>query len=134
MSTQKQRSIFITGSSSGLGRATAKLFASKDWKVIATMRSPDTEKELTQIPNVTLMALDVTNSEQIKSVAEKVTSMGSLDVVFNNAGYGIAGPLEALTDEQILRVVETNMLGAICTTKAFLPFFREQRSFIARPP
>jgi len=89
---------------------------------------------LLKIPNVSLMALDVTNPEQIKSVAEKVTSMGSLDVVFNNAGYGIAGPLEALTDEQILRVVETNMLGAICTTKAFLPFFREQRSFIARPP
>src|SRR6516225_5501595 len=126
MSTQKQKSIFITGASSGLGRATAKLFASKDWKVIATMRSPDTEKELTQIPNVTLMALDVTNSEQIKSVAEKVISMGSLDVVFNNAGYGIAGPLEALTDEQILRVVETNMLGAIRTTKAFIPLFRQK--------
>jgi len=128
MSTQKQRTIFITGSSSGLGRATAKLFASKGWKVIATMRSPDREKELTQIPKVTLMALDVTNPEQIKSVAEEVISMGSLDVVFNNAGYGIGGPLEALTDEQILRAVETNMLGAIRTTKAFLPLFREQKN------
>jgi NAD(P)-dependent dehydrogenase (short-subunit alcohol dehydrogenase family) len=128
MSTQKQRSIFITGSSSGLGRATAKLFASKGWKVIATMRSPDTKKELTQIPNVTVLALDVTNPDQIMSVAQKVASMGSLDVVFNNAGYGIAGPLEALTDQQILRVVETNMLGAIRTTKAFIPLFRKQKS------
>jgi len=119
MNIQKQRTIFITGSSSGLGRAAAKLFASKGWKVIATMRNPDAEKELTKIPNVTLMALDVTNPEQIKSVAEKVISMGSLDVVFNNAGYGIGGPLEARTDEQILRAVETNMLGAIRTTKAF---------------
>jgi len=127
MSTQKPRSIFITGSSSGLGRAAARLFASKGWKVIATMRSPDTEKELNELPNVTLMALDVTNPEQIKSVAQKVISMGTLDVVFNNAGYGIGGPLEALTDEQILRVVETNMLGAIRTTKAFIPLFREQK-------
>jgi NAD(P)-dependent dehydrogenase (short-subunit alcohol dehydrogenase family) len=128
MSTQKQRTILITGSSSGLGRAAAKLFASKGWKVIATMRSPDKEMELTQIPNVTLMSLDVTNPAQIKSVAEKVMSMGSLDVVFNNAGYGIGGPLEALSDEQILRAVETNMPGAIRTTKAFLPLFREQKS------
>lgn len=122
------QTIFITGSSSGLGRATAKLFASKGWRVIATMRNPEKEKELSKIPNVTLMALDVTKPDQIKSVAEKVLSMGGgLDVVFNNAGYGMAGPLEALTDEQILRMVKTNMLGVIRTTKAFVPFFREQK-------
>ena len=52
--------------------------------------------------------------------------MGGVDVVFNNAGYGMAGPLEGLTDEQIVRMVETNMMGAIRTTKAFLPYFREK--------
>jgi NAD(P)-dependent dehydrogenase (short-subunit alcohol dehydrogenase family) len=127
MSNQKQKTIFITGSSSGLGRATAKLFASNGWRVIATMRNPEKEKELNTIPNVTLMALDVTNPEQINSVAEKVVSMGGIDVVFNNAGYGMQGPLEALTDEQIVRMIETNMLGTIRTTKAFVHFFREQR-------
>jgi NAD(P)-dependent dehydrogenase (short-subunit alcohol dehydrogenase family) len=126
MSKQK-KGIFITGSSSGLGRATAKLFASNGWRVIATMRNPEKEKELNTISNVTLMTLDVTNPEQITSVAEKVVSMGGIDVVFNNAGYGMQGPLEALTDEQIVRMIETNMLGAIRTTKAFVPFFREQR-------
>jgi len=63
--TQNQKSIFITGSSSGLGRATAKLFASKGWKVIATMRNPEKETELNNISGVTLMALDITNPKQI---------------------------------------------------------------------
>jgi len=81
MSNQKQKTIFITGSSSGLGRATAKHFASKGWRVIATMRDPEKENELNKIPNVILMALDITNPEQVKTVAEKVLAMGGLDVV-----------------------------------------------------
>src|SRR5882672_2543609 len=128
MSTQDQKTIFITGSSSGLGRATATLFASKGWKVIATMRNPEKETELNQLADVVLLPLDVTEPQQIEVVAEEVVNMGGADVVFNNAGYGMAGPLEGFTDEQILRMVNTNMLGAIRTTKAFLPYFREKRA------
>ena len=128
MNTQNQKSIFITGSSSGLGRATAKLFASKGWKVIATMRNPEKETELNNISGVSLMALDITNPSQITSVVEAVMASGGVDVVFNNAGYGLSGPLEGLTDEQIMRMVNTNMLGAIRTTKAFVPYFRERRA------
>src|SRR5688572_18077085 len=98
MSTQNQKTIFITGSSSGLGRATAKLFASKGWKVIATMRNPEKETELNQLAGVALLSLDVTDPEQIKSAVDQVVAMGGVDVVFNNAGYGLAGPLEGLTD------------------------------------
>ena len=126
MSTDNPKTIFITGSSSGLGRATAKLFASKGWKVIATMRNPNKEAELIKLPGVVLLPLDVTDAEQIKSAADKVIGMGGVDVVFNNAGYGMAGPLEGLTDEQIVRMVDTNMMGAIRTTKAFIPYFREK--------
>ena len=61
-------------------------------------------------------------------VAEQVVASGGVDVVFNNAGYGLSGSLEGLTDEQILRMVNTNMLGAIRTTKAFTPHFREKRA------
>lgn len=121
MIDEKQKAVFITGSSSGLGRAAAKLFASRGWKVIATMRNPNSEKELIKIPNVTLMALDAT-------VAQQAVGRGGVDVVFNNAGYGLAGPLEGLSDEQILRMVNTNMMGAIRTTKAFIPSFREKRA------
>jgi len=126
LSTQNQKTIFITGSSSGLGRATAKLFASKAWKVIATMRSPDKETELDKLAGVVLLQLDVTDSNQIKETVDKAVAMGGVDVVFNNAGYGMAGPLEGLTDEQMVRMVDTNMMGAIRTTKAFLPYFREK--------
>lgn len=128
MNTQNQKTIFITGTSSGLGRATAKLFASKGWKVIATMRNPEKETELNNISGLALMALDITNPKQITSVAEEVMAKGRVDVVFNNAGYGLSGPLEGLTDEQIMRMVNTNMLGAIRTTKAFVPYFREKRA------
>jgi NAD(P)-dependent dehydrogenase (short-subunit alcohol dehydrogenase family) len=120
--------IFITGSSSGLGRATAKLFAAKGWKVIASMRDPKREKELGDISGITLMALDVTDPHEIERVAAHVVGSGGVDVVFNNAGYGLAGALEGLTDEQVLRLVNTNMLGTIRTTKAFLPHFRERKA------
>ena len=63
MSTQNRQSIFITGSSSGLGRATAKSFASKGWRVVATMRNPEKETELTKISGVELMALDITDPQ-----------------------------------------------------------------------
>jgi len=128
MNSDKHKAIFITGSSSGLGRAAAKLFAAKGWKVIATMRNPNIEKELTKIPGVTLMTLDTTDPQQIQSVVEQVVASGGVDVVFNNAGYGLAGPLEGLSDEQVLRVVNTNMLGPIRITKAFIPHFREKRA------
>lgn len=92
------------------------------------MRNPDKETELNKLSGVVVLPLDVTNPQQIKSVAEKVVAMGGVDVVFNNAGYGMAGPLEGLTDEQIIRMVNTNLLGAIRTTKAFIPYFREKRA------
>jgi NAD(P)-dependent dehydrogenase (short-subunit alcohol dehydrogenase family) len=86
MINKDNKAIFITGSSSGLGRATAKLFASKGWKVIASMRDPKKEKELGNIAGVTLTALDVTDPREIESVAEQVMASGGVDVVFNNAG------------------------------------------------
>ena len=128
MKRQDHKAIFITGASSGLGRATAKLFASKGWKVIASMRDPKKEKELGGISGIQLMSLDVTDPDQIESVAEQVVGSGGVDVVFNNAGYGLAGALEGLTDDQIVRLVNTNMLGTIRTTKAFIPHFREKRA------
>jgi NAD(P)-dependent dehydrogenase (short-subunit alcohol dehydrogenase family) len=128
MSTANQKTIFITGSSSGLGRATAKLFAAKGWKVIATMRNPDKETELSELDGVVLLPLDVTGPEQINDAVDKAVAKGGVDIVFNNAGYGMAGPLEGLTDEQIVRMVDTNMMGAIRTTKAFIPYFRDRRA------
>jgi NAD(P)-dependent dehydrogenase (short-subunit alcohol dehydrogenase family) len=124
-----RKTIFITGTSSGLGRASTKLFAAKGWAVIATMRGGDVQKEmeLNKLAGVTVLPLDVTEPAQIKDVAAKVVEMGGVDVVFNNAGYGLGGPLEGLTDEQIVRIVNTNLLGAIRITKAFVPHFRAKK-------
>lgn len=121
------KTIFITGASSGLGKATAKLFQAKGWNVIATMRNPEKETELNQLANVTLLPLDVTNTIQMEAMVEKALDFFDVDVVFNNAGYGLSGALEALTDEQIVRQINTNILGAIRITQAFIPYFRKYK-------
>lgn len=120
--------IFITGASSGLGKAAAKLFASKGWNVVATMRKPEKETELDKIGNITLLPLDVTDTAEIKSTVEKAISIGEIDVVFNNAGYGLAGPFEGATDEQLVQQLNTNLLGVMRVTMAFIPHFREKKS------
>jgi NAD(P)-dependent dehydrogenase (short-subunit alcohol dehydrogenase family) len=122
------KTIFITGASTGLGKAAAKLFQSRGWNVIATMRNPQAETELTQLENVTLLPLDVTSMEQIQSTVKKALEISDIDVVFNNAGYGLIGPLEALEDDQILKQLDTNLLGVIRVTKEFIPYFREKKS------
>jgi NAD(P)-dependent dehydrogenase (short-subunit alcohol dehydrogenase family) len=123
-----QQTIFITGASTGIGKATAEFFHNKGWNVIATMRHPEKETELGQLKNVTLLPLDVTNAEQIETTVAKAIALHPVDVVFNNAGYGLMGAMEALTDEQIVKQINTNLLGVIRVTHAFIPHFREKRS------
>lgn len=120
-----QKSIFITGASSGLGKAAAKLFHAKGWNVVATMRNPEKETELLQLENITLLGLDVTNRDQITDVVQKALDLHSIDVVLNNAGYGLIGPLEALATEQISKQISTNLIGVIDVTRAFVPYFRK---------
>jgi NAD(P)-dependent dehydrogenase (short-subunit alcohol dehydrogenase family) len=119
------KSIVITGSSSGIGKATAKYFAEQDWKVAATMRSPENETELNQIEGVSLYALDVTDEASIAAATEQILNdFGTVDVVLNNAGYGLVGPFEAASAEQIKRQFDTNVFGLMSVTRAFLPHFR----------
>ena len=121
--------ILITGASSGIGKATAKLFHEEGWDVIATMRNPDAEDELNQLPNVLVTKLDVTDESSIKAaVVESIAKFGRIDVLVNNAGYGAAGPLETFPMENIRRQFETNVIGLIATTKAVLPHMRAAKS------
>ena len=119
--------IFITGASSGLGHATAKLFAAKGWQVIATMRTPEKTPDLAQLPGVTVLPLDVTDPAQIKTTVAQALALGEVDVVFNNAGYATGGPLEMMTDEQLEEEFNTNVFGAIRVTREFIPHFRARR-------
>ena len=108
--------IFIVGSSSGIGKATARLFAEKGWTVIATMRTPEKETELTGYPNVHLFPLDVTKPEQIETTVSAVLKEHDVDVLFNNAGYGMKTRFEDMTEEAMQRSLNTNLLGMILTT------------------
>ena len=121
------KTIFITGVSSGLGKATAKLFAKRGWTVIGTMRQPEKETELTEFPNVHLLKLDLTDTKEIALVAERAEKISPIDVLVNNAAYGLMGPFEGTTDEQLVDQVNTNFLGTLLVTKAFLPFFRKRK-------
>jgi NAD(P)-dependent dehydrogenase (short-subunit alcohol dehydrogenase family) len=76
---------------------------------------------------VTLLPLDVTNPAQIKETVAKAISLHPVDVVFNNAGYGLMGVLESLSDEQITQQINTNLLGVLRVTQAFIPHFRERK-------
>ncbi len=119
--------IFITGASTGLGRAAALLFASRGWRVVATMRHPEAASaELRGAEGISLAQLDVTRPEQIEAAARAAIDAAPLDVVFCNAGYGLAGPLEATSDAQLVAQVDTNLLGVIRTVQAFIPHFRQR--------
>ena len=120
-----QQTILITGASTGIGRATAKHFLAQGWNVIATMRTPEKETELTANENALVTRLDVTDSASIAgAVAAGVERFGKIDALLNNAGYGAYGPLEAFPMDKIRRQFDTNVIGLLEVTKAVLPHFR----------
>lgn len=121
--------ILITGASSGIGRATARYFHGQGWNVVATMRSPHNETELTALDRVFVTRLDVEDPASIEqAVAAGITQFGRIDALLNNAGYGAYGPLEATPMENVRRQFEVNVFGLIATTKALLPHFRANQS------
>jgi NAD(P)-dependent dehydrogenase (short-subunit alcohol dehydrogenase family) len=120
--------ILITGASTGIGLETARLFQSKNWKVAATMRSPEKGEDLQKIADVETFRLDVTDVDSIKSaVAGAIEKFGRIDAVVNNAGYGLLGPFEAASPEQVERQFQTNVLGLFNVCREIIPYFREQK-------
>lgn len=123
------KTILITGASSGIGKATAILFQSKGWNVVASMRAPEKETELNKLDNVLLSRLDVLDLDSIqKTIDGGIEQFGKIDVLLNNAGYGAYGPLEAFARENIIRQFNTNVIGLLDVTRAILPHFRANKS------
>ena len=121
------RTVLITGASTGIGRATAERFHREGWNVGATMRSPADGQELSQLSNVHVTRLDVTDQESIATaVAEVSERFGSIDVLVNNAGFGAYGPLEITSTETIRRQFDTNVIGLLEVTRAVIPIMRSQ--------
>jgi NAD(P)-dependent dehydrogenase (short-subunit alcohol dehydrogenase family) len=122
---------FITGSSRGLGRSLTEAVLATGNKVAATARNPETLDDLVRkYPDQILpIALDVTDKKQIISAVESaVKHFGRIDVLVNNAGFGITGAAEAFTDEQVRSQLETNLYAPIQLTQVVLPYMRKQRS------
>ncbi len=123
------QTILITGASSGIGKETAKLFADRGWNVIATMRAPEKEEDLTGKDNILVTRLDVTDAASIEAaVAAGIDKFNKIDVLVNNAGYGAYGPLEAFPMDRVRRQFDTNVIGLLETTKALVPHMRANRS------
>ena len=129
MSTAQQGKVwFITGASTGFGRLLTEHLLTLGASVVATARKPETLATLSS-PNLLVLPLDVTNPAQIaEAVAQTLARFGHVDVLVNNAGYGVTGAFEEVSDEELLPMFQTNVFGLIAVTKAFLPQFRARRS------
>jgi len=124
-----KKTVLITGSSTGIGRASAIKFQKEGWNVIATMRSPEKETELQNLENVLVARLDVQDLDSINQAIEKgIAEFGKIDVVVNNAGYGLMGSFESANRESIQRQYDVNVFGLFDVTRAALPHFRENKS------
>jgi NAD(P)-dependent dehydrogenase (short-subunit alcohol dehydrogenase family) len=123
-----RRTLFLTGASSGIGRATALHFQAQGWNVVATMRDPRAAGDLAALDHVLVAPLDVLDGASVEAARDAaVARFGGVDVLLNNAGYGAYGPLEAFSMDRVRRQFDTNVIGLLEVTKAFLPHFRQRR-------
>ncbi len=122
---------FITGASTGFGRILAEEVLNSGGRVIATARKLDQVADLEQkFPErAKAYSLDVTDPAQVISIVAQTTACFSpVDVLVNNAGYGLAGAIEEATEDEFMPVFETNVFGLMRVTRAFLPHFRQRRT------
>ena len=123
----------VTGSSSGIGFETSLLLAKNGFFTYATMRNLDKSNKIIDLKlkeklPLEVLELDVTDDKSVKEAIEKIANeQGTVDVLVNNAGYALVGPLEELSIQEFKEQFETNVFGAIRVTQAVLPIMRKQR-------
>ena len=121
------RTILITGTSSGYGKAMAELFLERGWNVVAAMRRPDPQVFAAASERLKLVRLDVTDAATIDgAISEAIVTFGAIDVLVNNAGIGMASIVEATPDATIREIFETNTFGVFATCRAVIPHMRRQ--------
>ncbi len=125
---KNKRTVFITGTSSGIGTETALYFYEKGWNVVATMRNPEERQTPLHAAGLAdLVHLDVTDEPTIHSAVQyALEKYSSIDVLVNNAGYAAYGPFEATAPAKIKKEYDTNVFGLMAVTRAILPYFRKQ--------
>ncbi|TWJ00928.1 NAD(P)-dependent dehydrogenase (short-subunit alcohol dehydrogenase family) [Mucilaginibacter frigoritolerans] len=127
----KKKVWFVTGASKGLGLALVKLLLQKGDKVAATSRNAtDIENKISATKeNLLALTVDITNEESVNSAIDKtIEKFGGLDVIVNNAGYGILGSIEALTGQEFRDCMSVNVFGAFNVIHAAMPYLRKQKS------
>jgi len=124
------QSWFITGASRGFGLRVARLALAEGHNVVATARRESAVvEELGAHPNLLALSLDVTDEEQARAAAAAaVERFGRIDVLLNNAGFGLLGAVEEATAEEVERVYRTNVFGLLGVTRAVLPYMRARRA------
>lgn len=122
------QTVLITGASTGIGRATAIEFHNHGWNVVATMRHPERADGLPNSERCYCVALDVTDPDSIlAAITAALQRFGQIDVLINNAGYGLTGAFENATPSQIRAQFDTNVFGLMDVTRAILPHFRQRQ-------
>ena len=129
----KMKVAIVTGSSSGIGFETSSLLARNGFFTYATMRNLDKSKKIIELKQkeklpLEVLKLDVTDDKSVKQAIGKVANeQETIDVLVNNAGYGLVGPLEELSIQEFKEQFETNVFGVIRVTKSVLPIMRKRR-------
>jgi NAD(P)-dependent dehydrogenase (short-subunit alcohol dehydrogenase family) len=127
--TTEKKTVLVTGSSTGFGREVARRFQREGWNVVATMRSPASGRELAALPDVLVTRLDVQDPRSIdEAVAAAIARFGRIDVLVNNAGFGLFGLFEATPREKVAEQFDVNVFGLMDVTRAVLPHMRRQQS------
>jgi len=136
LSVMAGKTVIISGASSGIGLAAAVIFAKNGWKTFAGVRTDSKKKDIVEAAKanhveqlLNPVELDVTKTESVVAAVKHVlSSTGHIDLVVNNAGYGVFGAVETLTEADVLRQYDTNVIGMLRLTQAVLPLFRAQKS------
>lgn len=119
------RTVLITGCSTGFGKLAAKTFRANGWNVVATMRSPEKETDLVGLDGVLVTKLDVKDPESIDAAFERgIADFGAIDAVVNNAGYGSNALFEQSPDDSVRDIYETNVFGLMNVMRRALPDMR----------
>jgi NAD(P)-dependent dehydrogenase (short-subunit alcohol dehydrogenase family) len=123
------KTVLVTGCSTGIGNSCVRVFHREGWNVVATLRRPEAATDLRKLDKVLVATLDVTEPTSISAAMRAgLDRFGAIDMVINNAGFGLYGVFESLSDRDIRRMFDTNLFGVMNVIRGILPHFRARRS------
>jgi NAD(P)-dependent dehydrogenase (short-subunit alcohol dehydrogenase family) len=127
--TTRPKTVLVTGCSTGIGNSCVRVFQREGWNVVATLRRPEAAADLHELDKVLVAPLDVTEPTSVAAAMRAgLARFGEIDMVINNAGFGLYGVFESLGDRDIRRMFDTNLFGVMNVIRGILPHFRARRA------